>query len=405
MQDDGTQGTPNHGCALNADGSGVGPCIGDYPHLGADANGIYLTTNEYSFFGPGYIGAQVYALSKAALVAGSPVAITQFNTAGPVPGFTIWPASAPASANDATNGGTEYLLSGLASSQPDGETPFASAKRVVVWALTNTSSLSTSSPSVHLSSTTSETRLYASPPKSAQKTGSTPLRECINDTTTPTPFGPGCWQYLFVAEPAHDEVISPLDSNDGRMQQVTYFGGRLYGSLDTAVMVEGADGHDHAQAGSAWFVIRPKWDGGQLSAETVNGGTVAVGDNNVNYPSIGVTSSGKAVMTFTLVGKDYFPSAGYVELKADGTTSAVKIAAAGLGPQDGFSGYKALGDPPRPRWGDYGATAVIGNTVWVSSEYIAQTCTLSRYIATGRSCGGTRVTLGNWGTRVSAITP
>src|SRR6267378_3872807 len=42
-------------------------CLGDYPHLGADANGIYLTTNEYSFFGNDFHGAQVYALSKRAL--------------------------------------------------------------------------------------------------------------------------------------------------------------------------------------------------------------------------------------------------------------------------------------------------------------------------------------------------
>ena len=405
VQDDGTQGTPIHGCALNADGTGVGPCIGDYPHLGVDTNGVYLTTNEYAFFGPGYIGAQIYAFSKAALVSGSTVLVNQFNTAGPNPGFTIWPASAPASANDASHGGTEYLMSGLVSSQPDGETAFASANRVAVWALTNTSSLNSSSPNVHLSMTTSETQRYVSPPRSDQKPGSTPLRECINDTTMATPFGPGCWQYLFVNEPAHDEAISQLDSNDGRMQQITYYNGRLYGSLDTAVIVQGADGHDHAQAGSAWFVVNPKWDGSKLSAETVNGGTLAVGDNNVNYPSIGVTSAGKAVMTFTLVGKDYFPSAAYVELRADGSTSAVKIAAAGVGPQDGFSGYKAFGNPPRPRWGDYGATAVVGGTVWVSSEYIAQSCSLTDYIATGRSCGGTRVTLGNWATRVSAITP
>ena len=73
VQDDGTQGTPNHGC------TGIAPygqptlptnpnaCLGDYPHLGADANGIYITTNEYSFFGNDFHGAQLYAFSKAAL--------------------------------------------------------------------------------------------------------------------------------------------------------------------------------------------------------------------------------------------------------------------------------------------------------------------------------------------------
>ncbi len=53
-QNDGSDGTPDHGCDL-------GFCIGDYPHLGADAFGFYVTTNEYSFFGSGYSGAQLYA--------------------------------------------------------------------------------------------------------------------------------------------------------------------------------------------------------------------------------------------------------------------------------------------------------------------------------------------------------
>ena len=74
VQDDGTDGTPDHGCALNDDGTGHGPCLGDYPHIGADANGIYVTTNEYAFFPTFvYMGAQIYAFSKAALAAGAPI--------------------------------------------------------------------------------------------------------------------------------------------------------------------------------------------------------------------------------------------------------------------------------------------------------------------------------------------
>ena len=30
--------------------------------MGADANGIYLTTNEFSFSGPGFCGSQVYGI-------------------------------------------------------------------------------------------------------------------------------------------------------------------------------------------------------------------------------------------------------------------------------------------------------------------------------------------------------
>src|SRR5439155_1687833 len=72
----------------------------DYPHIGADANGIYLTTNEFPLFADGYIGAQIYAMSKQALAATSAnINLVQFNTADPttntatgLPGFTVWPA-------------------------------------------------------------------------------------------------------------------------------------------------------------------------------------------------------------------------------------------------------------------------------------------------------------------------
>ena len=64
VQNNGTQGTPDHGCS-------DGFCLGDYPHIGADAHAIFLTTNEFSLFGPGFYGAQIYAISKQALATGA----------------------------------------------------------------------------------------------------------------------------------------------------------------------------------------------------------------------------------------------------------------------------------------------------------------------------------------------
>lgn len=111
-------------------------------------------------------------------------------------------------------------------------------------------------------------------------------------------------------------------------------------------------------------------------------------------------------MAFTLVGNDYYPSAGYVTLNGNGP-SGVHVAANGLGPSDGFTSYKAfVGDPPGTRWGDYGAAFVVGNDIWIASEYIGQTCNLAQYLTSPiGSCGGTRTSLGNWGTRVSKVTP
>ena len=92
----------------------------------------------------------------------------------------------------------------------------------------------------------------------------------------------------------------------------------------------------------------------------------------------------------------------------DGRNGAgdIFVAAFGQGPEDGFSGYKAFNNPPRPRWGDYGATAVDGDNIWIASEYIGQTCMLAQYEAAPfGQCGGTRTALANWGTRISQIKP
>ena len=90
VQNNGTEGTPDHQC-------NSGFCLGDYPHIGADANGIYLTTNEFAFSGPGFYGSQIYGISKSLLWAGSG-SVVLFNTLGLGPdgaGFTVWPASVP----------------------------------------------------------------------------------------------------------------------------------------------------------------------------------------------------------------------------------------------------------------------------------------------------------------------
>src|SRR5215212_4465918 len=138
------------------------PCLGDYPHIGADANGIYLTTNAYPW-GPGdFDGAQIYALSKAQLAAGATnVTMVHIDTTGMVnatsptaqtqPGFTVWPAQSPGTNSfDLNAGGTEYFLSSNAGEEAAGDDFNGSSTNLVAWALTNTSSLNTSAPALNL---------------------------------------------------------------------------------------------------------------------------------------------------------------------------------------------------------------------------------------------------------------
>jgi hypothetical protein len=388
VQDDGTSGTPNHGCS-------GGPCIGDYPHIGADANGFFVTTNEYSFFGPEFKSAQIYVFSKRALASGAAsVQVSQFDTTGADsgnPGFTIWPATSSPNQWATAGGGTEYFLSSNAAEEANGT---GTSSRLLLWSITNTASVD-SSPALSLSSAAMTVHPYALPPKADQKPGDFPLGQCLND-------GPCSTFLLGVPDPFAPEVISHLDANDTRMQQVTYANGKVWGALDTAVTVGGAN-----KAGIEYFVVKPSVTASGALSGTVKDGYLALAGNNLTYPAVGVTQSGRGVIGFTVVGADYYPSAGYAALDATSGAGDIHVAAAGAGPADGFTSYKAfVGDPPRTRWGDYGATAVVNGTVWAASEYVAQTCTLTQYETTPfGSCGGTRASLGNWATRISALTP
>ena len=419
----------------NTGGVNPGPYLGDYPHIGADANGFYITTNAYPWCCNGFSGAQVYALSKAQLAAGAAnVSMQHIDTSGMVnapsdagstqPGFTVWPAQSPGTGSfNSANGGTEYFLSSNAADEATH--PVAGtggnhiSNQIVLWTLTNTSSLNTATPNVSLGNKLLTVNQYALPPKQTQPgSGSAPGTNvpqgfCINNTTTPTIAGVGCWRLLFGAEPAHNEVVSRPDSNDTRMQQVMYANGKVWGALDSAVTVDGEN-----RAGVAYYVLNP--DAGKLVVQ----GLLGAAGQDFTYPAVGVTASGRGVIAFTHTGNTSYPSSAYAPLDAKvgaGPWSDVP-GGSGAAADDGFTSYKSqVGDPPRTRWGDYSAAAVDGKSIWIASEYIAQTCD---YVPWGGpffvggtgdnllgTCGGAshgpgaRAALGNWSTRISKLVP
>ena len=418
----------------NTGGVNPGPYLGDYPHIGADANGFYITTNAYPWCCNGFGGAQIYALSKAQLAAGaSSVTLQHIDTSGMVnapsdagstqPGFTVWPAQSPGTSQfDLTGGGTEYFLSSNAADEATH--PVAGfggnyvSNQIVAWTLTNTSSLNTASPNVSLSNKLLSVNTYAIPPKQKQPgsglppTTATPQGYCLDDTTTATIAGVGCWR-LLVGAPSN-EVVSRPDSNDTRMQQVTFANGKLWGALDTAINPDGSG----QRAGIAWYVVNP------VASKVVLQGYLGAAGHDFTYPAIGVTPSGRGVMAFTDTGDSTYPSAAYAGIDAQVGVGAWNDVPGGEGAttDDGFTSYKAqVGNPPRTRWGDYGAASVDGNSIWIASEYIAHTCNYTDWGGpffvggTGDNllgtCGGAshgpgaRAALGNWSTRISKLTP
>ncbi len=426
---DGSNSSPDNAC----------PCLGDYPHIGADANGFYITTNAYPWNGNGFDGAQIYAYSKAQLAAGAAsVTMQHIDTWGAVnvssdagstqPGFTVWPAQSPGTGSFNLNaGGTEYFLSSNAADEA--KFPVAgtggdyTSSQIIAWTLTNTSSLNAFTPAVSLSNKVLSVNQYAIPPKQQQPGSGTapgidvPQGHCLNDETTVTLAGTGCWK-LLVSAAAHargPEVVSRPDSNDTRMQQVMYANGKLWGALDTALNPAGAG--TEQRAGIAWYILNP--DVGKVALQ----GYLGAADHDFTYPAIGVTASGRGVMAFTNTGNTTNPSAAYAPIDAIAGVGAWNDAAAGLAVDDGFTSYKQQvgGNPPRTRWGDYGAAAVDGNSIWIASEYIAHACDYPTWggpffaggtgdnllgTCAGASHGpGPRAALGNWSTRISKLTP
>lgn len=344
--DDGSGGTPTHpNC----------PCFGDQPLFGADANAIFISTNEFPLFVGGFNGSQVYAISKKALVNGLAANVVQFNL-GTLPApdggtwYSVQPATVPPNGAYARN--TEFFLSALQFINEFDD-------RVAVWAVTNTNTINKNNPSLQLLHTVITSEVYGQPSPATQKAGPTPLGTSLG------------------------EPLELIDTNDDRMNQVVYANGILWSGVNTPVHV-GAD----YLTGIAYFGVMPWVAGNKLFAFMANQGYVAVAGNNVIFPSIGANNSGHAAMAFTLVGPDYFPSMAYMKLSL-WDSGNVRVGGPGTAPEDGFSGYVAYGGAGVARWGDYTAAfADEAGNLWVAAEYIPNT---------------TRTALANWGSFIGEV--
>jgi hypothetical protein len=396
----GTAGTPNHHCDL-------GYCFADYPHIGADEHGIYLTTNEYSFFGEGYTGAQLYALSKADLVAGvnKPRGVSFQNLEVPELdqlGFTVRAAQSRSSSFVSANGGTEYFVSSTAGDGSETGNTTGGSDEVVVWALTDTSSLSNAkNPSPTLQHTVVTTLPYVFPPLALQKDGPTPLLDCINQ-------GVDC---IGDEAPFEQDGPYPLDGSDTRVLSSFFQGDLLWGTLGTALTGSGGSDYEEEndfapdpidqKVGVLYFALEPSWDGDTLFADVVQQGYLGVDDGNLLYPSLAMADDTHGFIGATLVGPDDYPGAVYIPVAIGSDPATVEVAAPGVGPDDGFTG--TFEGEFQPRWGDYGyAVPGAGSDVWFAAEYIAQQCSFEAFTADS-TCGFTRSLFANWSTRVSLL--
>ena len=396
VTDNGLNGSPLHpGC--------VGPplgtatllgCLGDQPTIGADANGIYITDNEYAFSEVFPVAppvapplqqipvlrsgvGQLYALSKQQLVSGTQTTLVRVDSntiafPGPAedsPWQSISPAQpVPGDTTPTPPGGVEYLLSSVG--LPVGH----DANQIVAWAWLNTASLNSSNPDLTLQHVIIDT---ASPNDTffVPDPSTAPFSAYQKDGPHPQASGAG--------DP--EEV---LNANDDRMNWVAQSGGSLWTGVNTQLPPSspGASGHaGDNRVGIMYFQVMPTIVGGTLQAKVARDGYVQVPDNNVFFPAIAPRADGATVATFTLSGIDNFPSVAWARLDglSPGQAPTVHIARRGVAPEDGFTGLGLLGGqgiglpdvppcgPCVARWGDYSASQVDEDgCVWGSAEDI-----------------------------------
>jgi hypothetical protein len=290
----------------------------------------------------------------------------------------VHPSFVPPGGSFATdNGGTEYFVSSL---DPNNTLD----NRLAVWAMTNTSSLN-ASPSLTFTNSIVNTETYGAPPGTDQKAGPTPLLNCIFSG------GRGC-PVAAQRIKNHEELI---EDNDDRQQQVTYAQGMLWTSVPSIVKTP----QGPVRAGAAWFILSPSVSGNQVSATVANQGYVAINSaqqDSVLFPAVGVNAFGQGAISFSIAGRDYYPSAGYVTLDVTHGTGPIVISFPGVAPDDGFTAYRPLGPDFRGgRWGDYSwATADESGNIWMGSEVIPEKNPLETFVP-----------FANWGTFITAVTP
>ena len=330
------------------------PCVADYPSIGADQYGFYISSNEFNSFSASFINAQVHAISKASLASGAATPVTYriqlpFTTGYE---FAIHPAITPPGASYFVgSNGLQYFVSTQGRSAGD--------NKLAIFALTNTASLATANPSLAMIQALVTVIPYAAPNVASQRPGTLTYGSTIGG------------QLAFI------------DGGDTRIQSASYAGGRLFTTMATAVN----DETGRQVVGGGFVILSPTFRGGVLGASVLRQGYVAVRNNHLLRSAIAVNAQGRGAIAATLVGPDYFPSSVYLPITTFSGPASVQLAAPGAGPEDGFTGYPGGAGAGLARWGDYSSPFVASDgSLWMAVQYIPNL---------------PRTQLANWGTFIS----
>ena len=366
-------GTTNDG----ADGEPVAhpgcPCVGARPRLGLDANGVYITTDEYTLATASFQGAQLYALSRSLLEAAAldptvsvPVAHLDGLTLGTGMAAGVQPAVIPPGGTTLTAfRGTALFLADAGVHTPTAPQDPNLQTRLAMWSVRRTETLTSMTPDLRLHVEILRCQPWGQPPLANQPDGPRPLADFLSQTFgVPVPVG-------------------PIQPGDASVAALVFAAGRLYAAANTAI----ANDVGRERVGVAWWVIDPHvpYGGPATMAEQ---GYVSIERGSVLHPSLAVRADGTGAMGLTLVKGlgAFYPSAAYVRF-GTAPPDTVHVAAAGAAPQDGYSEYGGYFGSP-PRFGDGAAAVDADGSLWLSQQYIPD---------------APRVLLANWGTFVTHL--
>ncbi len=417
--------------SVTGDGStcGGGLCYGNLRSLGANKNGIFLTTDEWSSssilgFVPnqsplfsGY-GSSVWALDLTGLALGLPVGVTSWdvtNALGPY-SYGVYATTSPNGNWNMAHGGTEFLLM---ADDPQGSL----SNTIVVFAITGTSTISFVESGLVLSGTVVNGGLgmntWFGLPVTDTNCSNVNLGYIVINTITcvdQPPFG---------AIPLGDflgfgygGIPRPLNAGDdsiagGQAVTIPNKGPTTIAFvLTTKVVVQDSVHVNHLRAGTYYGFVHPSaWDADDdeiLNATEDRSGIISNANNSFIFPSIGLsTNASNAVIVATLSGNAHFPSVVYSKVsKFHGGPSSVNIVSEGQAPYDGFFQYPMFfGGFPFALlfWGEYSTAFADGATVWFTAENVANPgCSDGAFLA-NPECGGTRSWGQNWTTIIGSV--
>ncbi|GJP72348.1 hypothetical protein CLOP_g5520 [Closterium sp. NIES-67] len=325
----------------------------DYPQIGTDAHGFYVSVNQFPETFDKFFGSCIYAISKSQLDRPENATILRFvipytaNLSNP--SFTIYPQRVAADGKyDYSHGGTMYFgWSGNNFNSAPNETVLVANYTVMgAFAITGTSALGTSEAesTVEPHCAAVYTPPYFQPLPVTQKNGPIPLGWKLNKTVAP--IGPSSVDARgVVVSPGTRQMWVSLMSAFGKEMSASAVVVRLRLSLR----------------------LKRKWRPFRVYLERFK--VVGVGGgNSLIQPMIALNRHGKGIIATALAGVSFYPSAAYATVNANVDVGRVVVTGPGKAPLDDYNGYREGVN----RYGDY-MTATIdeeGNA-WAAVQYVA----------------------------------